>query len=77
MTVSIAAPGASVGVGKTQLMTDPAVLAKVAEEDREPDVRKAAVKKLRDQAVLAEVAVEDKSTSVREAARSRLRTIAP
>ena len=42
-------------------LTDQAVLAKIVVEDKDSEIRVAAIEKLTDQAVLAKIAVEDKS----------------
>jgi hypothetical protein len=47
-------------------------LVKVAIEDKDNDVRLAAVEKLTDQTVLVKVAVEDKDKLVRRTAKDRL-----
>ena len=49
-------------------LTDQALLAKIAVEDTNADVRYLAVKKLTDQAVLAKIAVKDREPYVRRAA---------
>lgn len=48
------------------------LLAKIAVQDEDDTVRRAAVQKLADQALLAKIAVEDKDDSVRRAAEERL-----
>jgi hypothetical protein len=56
-------------------LTDQALLAKIAAEDRDSDVREAAVRELTDQVPLAKIAAEDKCGYVRQAAQNRLRAL--
>ncbi|MGA2264064.1 MAG: hypothetical protein ABSH28_21850, partial [Acidobacteriota bacterium] len=53
-------------------LTDQAILARVAIEDKEVVVWDAAVRELTDQAILARVAIEDKEAMVRKVAVKRL-----
>ena len=52
--------------------TDQTKLAKIALEDKDAEVRRAAVAKLTDQALLAKIAVEAKDADVRSAAVAKL-----
>lgn len=53
-------------------LTDQALLAKIAVEDKEADARQVAVEKLTDQALLAKIAAEDTGPFVRQAAFAKL-----
>jgi len=53
-------------------LTDQALLAKIAVEDKSDGVRMTALEKLDNQAVLAEIAIEDHYSLIKEAAVRRL-----
>ena len=55
-----------------QKLADQALLAKIAVQDQDSEVRLAAVEKLTDQAVLVKIAVEDKESDVRRTAVEKL-----
>ena len=57
----------------TGKLTDQNLLGKIALEDTDSDVRRAATKKLTDQTLLGKIALEDTDSDVRRAATEKLK----
>jgi hypothetical protein len=53
-------------------LADQTLLAKIAVDDKDQDIRKAAVEKLTDQPLLAKIAIDDKDQDIRKAAVRKL-----